>query len=95
LRSLFCVKKNQESHTKELHGRATGSRKVKPKRMLAKRKGETLCVVEDSVGGKDVEWLREEDVDETGLAQPDDTESSRIPIVENLDTWLANPWTQE
>lgn len=91
----FSSRKNALLHTRDVHKVMGGPNvKVRPRMILAHRRKELLCLLEDPVtGAQDAEWLDEEDVDLVGLSIPDPPQSNVIPIIgDKLSDWVQFPW---
>ncbi|KAF6207031.1 hypothetical protein GE061_018269 [Apolygus lucorum] len=91
----FASKKNAYLHAQVVH-KVLGAQflKIRPRMILAHRKKEILCLLEDATtGGQDAEWLDEEDVDLVGLSIPEPPNSNVIPIIgDKLSDWVQFPW---
>ena len=88
----FPSQKARDQHKKALHQNpANFTRpKVKPKSVLKKRGGETLCHLEAE---GTVEWVDDEDLDTENCTQLMDTNDDEgIPIIKDMFAWVASPW---
>jgi len=91
-----------QDHVKHLHrkkiNRATNT--VEPKRIVAKRWSELLCITgnSDELFDENADWLKEEEVDVVGFDIPNKFEPEGSCVIESLDDWhrlydLIEPWT--
>lgn len=93
----FASEENLQAHRRNRHNKVPlhTSARVRPTQIASRRRGELLCVTNhDSSGFTSIEWLPEEDVDIDGDVEANRPEiDANIPIVENLEEWIASPWT--
>ena len=82
-------KKAAGEHQKLLEHRPRfQSARVRPVRLVAKRRGELLCEMD----GPALDWVDEEDVDVDGLELADPDLNDQLPLAESLEEWLTSPW---
>lgn len=92
----FGAQVHLTEHKKKIHQKQVTTAPRRSKRLIAKRRGEVMCLLEDDLtGSQDVEWLPEGDViveeeERTFDNQPE----ADVMVIDSLDEWMQNEWTQ-
>lgn len=70
--------------------------RIRPIEIVARRNHEALCYL-GTAENKDAEWLDVEDLDTDKDFNNiyNTSEDSPLPIIENLEDWITNPWMTE
>lgn len=94
----FASKKSKAEHKKKAHPKVKqfAVPKRKSQRIIARRQKEIMCVVEDELtGAQDVEWLLEDDVIvEQEYVPADQSAEADVIVIESMNDWLRNEWTE-
>ena len=92
----FSSKVNCAKPLKSAHERATSTEKLRPRRVLARRKGEKLCLTEEEGEAVEVSWFAEDDVEDTvDYAQVESPTELSMFVIEDMKAWFEQPWTTD